>query len=68
MDARRYDRNADQLTQILRHLRMVKRGIYITTGKRAEKYHEEISDAIDMVQELIKINDELGFATTKGWI
>jgi phage terminase small subunit len=47
---------------------MVKRGIYITTGKRAEKYHEEISDAIDMVQELIKINDELGFATTKGWI
>jgi hypothetical protein len=68
MDTRRYDRNADQLTQILTHLRTVRGGIYISTGKRAQKYYDEISDAIDMILELIKINDELGFATAKGWI
>jgi len=61
MDARRYDKNADQLAQILWNL------------NRLSTLHNERADEIkkrmiELIHETLKWNDELGNMAEKGMI
>ena len=61
MDARRYDKNADQLAQILWNL------------NRLNTIHNERADEIkkrmiDIIHEALQWNDELGNMAEKGLV
>ena len=61
MDARRYDKNADQLAQILWNL------------NRLSTIHNERADEIkkrmiDIIHEALQWNDELGNMAEKGLV
>ena len=61
MDARRYDRNADQLAQIFWHL-----------GRLETRHNPEASrlriEMRHLVEQALKINDALGNMAEKGLI
>ena len=61
MDARRYDRNADQLSQIFWHF----------TRKQREYRNQpapRIDRMLELLEEALRINDELGILSQKGLI
>ena len=61
MDARRYDRNADQLSQIFHHI----------TRIPVHKYHKALMyrhRMLLLLEEALKLNDELGKMAEKGLI
>ena len=62
MDARRFDRNADQLSQILKHFRQLKGQVYF--GGRQIM----IENAIVMLEAILDINDDLGDLSGRGLI
>lgn len=62
MDTRRYDQNADQLSQIFWHY-----------TKKQREYHTvlqayRIERMLELLEEALRINDELGKMTEKGLI
>jgi hypothetical protein len=61
MDARRYDRNADQLSQIFWHFTRKQRGIAHSPCPR-------INRMLELLQEALAINDELGQRAEKELI
>ena len=61
MDARRFDRNADQLSQIYWHLSR------LTTHPRLEA-QISITRYRELIDEALKINDKLGQMAEKGLI
>jgi len=61
MDARRYDKNADQLSQIFWHF----------TRKQREPGRQpspRIDRMLQLLEEALRINDELGILSEKGLI
>lgn len=61
MDARRYDRNADLLSQIYWHLNKLN----TKQNERAEQAKERL---LELLQEALQWNDELGKMAEKGLI
>jgi hypothetical protein len=61
MDARRYDRNADQLSQIFWHYTRKQREYRTQPSPRIERM-------LELLEEALRINDELGILTEKGLI
>jgi uncharacterized membrane protein YccC len=61
MDARRYDRNADQLSQIFWHYTRLQR-------EKQPNPHPQIEDMLRLLQSCLQINDELGQMAEKGLI
>lgn len=61
MDARRYDRNADQLSQIFWHLGRLN----TTNNEKATILKIEMRY---LIEQALKINDELGQMAEKGLI
>jgi len=61
MDAQRYDKNADQLCQIINHLRKCKHYDH----DQAEMWRQNM---LVMLQSCLMLNDELGSMTEKGLI
>lgn len=61
MDARRYDRNADLLSQIYWHLDKTKHYNLETAEKIRLRY-------LVILQECLKLNDQLGELAEKGLI
>jgi len=61
MDARRYDKNADQLSQIFWHFTRKQRE-YPNGGSA------RIDRMLELLQEALRINDELGILSEKGLI
>lgn len=62
MDARRFDRNADQISQILGHYRKIRTLIY------DHEHDLMLQSAIVMLDSLLEINDKLGESAEKGLI
>ena len=62
MDSRRFDRNADQLSQILKHFRQIQGKVQF--GGREIM----IENAIVMIEAILDINDDLGDLAGKGLI
>ena len=62
MDSRRFDRNADQLSQILKHFRQIQGKVHF--GGREIM----IENAIVMIEAILDINDDLGDLAGKGLI
>ena len=61
MDARRYDRNADQLSQIFWHFTRKQRQLSTQPSPR-------INRMLELLEEALRINDELGILSEKGLI
>lgn len=61
MDARRYDKNADQLAQILWNLNRLN----TMTNDRADEIKKRM---IELIHEALQWNDELGNMAEKGLI
>lgn len=62
MDSRRFDRNADQIAQILGHYRKIRTLIH-------DREHDlMLQSAIVMLDSLLEINDKLGESAEKGLI
>lgn len=61
MDARRYDRNADLLSQIFWHLNRIKH----YNNERAEEIRVRY---LELLEECLQWNDELGKMAEKGLI
>ena len=61
MDARRYDRNADQLSQIMWHYMRLAR-------QKSPNVHPQIDVILRLLHEALQINDELGQMAGKGLI
>lgn len=61
MDARRYDRNADQLAQIFWHINRE----YINLNDEPNNLRREMLEAIE---KALDINDKLGVMAEKGLI
>lgn len=61
MDARRYDRNADLLSQIYWHLNKL-------NTKQNDRAEEIKTRLLELLQECLEWNDELGKMAEKGLI
>lgn len=61
MDSRRFDRNADQLSQIFFHVNR----IFTTTSNPATEIKLEM---LAKLEELLELNDKLGEMAGKGLI
>tara|TARA_Y100001963_G_C6704260_1_gene411103 strand:+ start:928 stop:1113 length:186 start_codon:yes stop_codon:yes gene_type:complete len=61
MDARRFDRNADQLAQIIAHITQVPQ--YVNHQILMDRHH-----LLLLLDQAIKLNDKLGKACEKGLI
>jgi hypothetical protein len=61
MDARRFDRNADQLSQIFWHLNR----LYINPANPARALKDEL---VISLEECLRLNDELGKMAELGLI
>ena len=61
MGVSRYDKNADQLCQIINHLRQNQH----FSHDRAEMWRV---NALVMLEAVLELNHELGKMTDKGWI
>ena len=61
MDARRYDRNADQLSQIFWHTNRLPKQINGWTNENRARL-------LELLEEALKINDKLGQMAEKGLI
>jgi hypothetical protein len=61
MDARRYDRNADQLSQIFWHLTRLPAQPRLEAEILITRYKQ-------LIEEALRINDELGQMAEKGLI
>lgn len=61
MDARRYDRNADLLSQVFWHLNRLETRHNERAADIKERY-------LELLQECLKWNDELGKMAEKGMI
>ena len=59
MDARRYDRNADQLSQIIWHYARLAR-------QKSPNVHPQIDDIMRLLYECLQMNDELAQMAEKG--
>ena len=65
MDARRYDRNADQLAQILWHYTGLKKNLPTDHNEDA---HRRIDRMLDLISEALRLNDNMGQMEQKGLI
>jgi hypothetical protein len=61
MDARRYDRNADQLSQIFWHLNRLPAQSRLEAEILIVRYRQ-------LIEEALRINDKLGQMAEKGLI
>lgn len=61
MDARRYDRNADLLSQIYWHLNRL-------NTKQNERAEEVKAELLELLQKALEWNDELGKMAERGLI
>ena len=61
MDARRYDRNADLLSQIYWHLNKL-------NTKQNERAEEVKAELLELLQKALEWNDELGKMAERGLI
>lgn len=61
MDARRYDRNADQLSQIFWHFSNIPQ-------HRRGLYQHDVEHMLELIQQALYLNDKLGKAAEKGLI
>jgi len=61
MDARRYDKNADQLSQIFWHFTRKQREYRTQPAPRIDRM-------LELLEEALRINDELGILSEKGLI
>jgi len=62
MDARRYDRNADQLSQIFWHFTRKRKTL------TSLEHGPTIDRMIELLEEALRINDEVGTLAEKGLI
>ena len=60
MNGRKFDKNADQLCQIVAHYRLLQR------TKQPSRYSIMIENAIVMLEAILDINDDVGKAEQKG--
>lgn len=63
MDTRRFDRNADQLSQIMHHFRQIRATSRIAFTDRTDVM---LGNAIVMLQAVLDINDEIAENAAKG--
>lgn len=61
MDARRYDRNADQLSQIFWHFTRKQREYRTQPAQRIDRM-------LELLEEALRLNDELAILAEKGLI
>ena len=59
MNGRKFDKNADQLCQILAHFRMIQR------TRQPSRYSIMVENGIVMLEALLDINDDLAQADKK---
>ena len=61
MDARRFDRNADQLSQILWHFTRLDK-------ENGNAWTDELHEMLNLSEQALKLNDKLGQAAQQGLI
>lgn len=61
MDSRRFDRNADQLSQIFWHYTRLQREYRTQPSPRIDRI-------LELLEEALRINDEIGTFRQKGLI
>jgi len=65
MDARRYDRNADQLSQIFWHYTRLQRQ---TSHLNMGTGNPMVNRMLELLQEALQVNDDIAGLTEKGLI